>query len=178
MDKGPFIDAVLSNPVNRSILSRLPELGLSDIWLASGSVFQTVWNRLMGRAPQWGVKDYDVCYFDAESSWKAEDATIRRAAAIFSDIAADIELRNQARVHLWYPEKFGMAYPQFERATDRIDRFLARVAQIGIRSVNYDYELCAPNGLNEISEMVVRPSLCSNFRADIYEAKAASWKSR
>jgi hypothetical protein len=178
MDKTRFIDAVLSNPVNRAILSRLPELGWPDAWLVSGAVFQTVWNVLTGRPPQWGVKDYDIFYFDPDTSWEAEDAEIRRAVAAFADTRAAIEPRNQARVHLWYPEKFGAPYPQLDRATDGIDHFLARVAQIGIRSVNSDYEIYAPHGLNELTETVVRPNLCINFRADIYEAKAASWKAR
>jgi hypothetical protein len=178
MDEARFIDAVLSNPVNRAILSRLPELGLPDAWLVSGAVFQTVWNVLTGRPPQWGVKDYDVFYFDPDTSWEAEDAVIRRAVAAFADTGAATEPRNQARVHLWYTQKFGAPYPPLQRATDGIDRFLARVAQIGIRLVNSDYEIYAPHGLNELTELVVRPNLCTNFRAEIYEAKAASWKAR
>ena len=178
MDEARFIDAVLSNPVNRAILSRLPELGLPDAWLVSGSVFQTAWNALTGRAPQWGIKDYDIFYFDADTSWEAEDAVIRRVAAAFSSTGATIEPRNQARVHLWYPEKFGAPYPQLERATDGIDRFLARAAQVGIRPVNSGYELYAPHRLDETTAMTVRPHHCANFRADLYEAKVASWKAR
>jgi uncharacterized protein len=175
MDEARFIDAVLSNPVNRAILSRLPDLGLPDAWLVSGSVIQTVWNVLTGRAPQWGIKDYDIFYFDADTSWEAEDAVIRRVAAAFSGTGATVEPRNQARVHLWYPEKFGTPYPQLQRATDGIDRFLARAAQVG---VNSHYELYAPHGLDEITAMTVRPHLCANFQADNYDAKAASWKAR
>jgi hypothetical protein len=178
MDEARFIDAALSNPVNRAILSRLPELGLPDAWLVSGAVFQTVWNVLTGRPPQWGVKDYDIFYFDTDTSWEAEDEAIRRAAAAFADTGAPIELRNQARVHLWYPEKFGAPYPQLQRATDGIDRFLARAAQVGIRRVNTSHELYAPHGLGETTAMIVRPNLCGNFRGLTYEAKAGSWKAR
>jgi hypothetical protein len=178
MDEARFIDAVLSNPVNRAILSRLPELGLSDAWLVSGAVFQTVWNVLKDRPPQWGVKDYDIFYFDPDTSWEAEDAIIRRVTAAFADTGASVETRNQARVHLWYPEKFVAPYPQLQRTTDGIDRFLARAAQIGIRRANTSYEVYAPHGLDETTSMIVRPNLCGNFRALTYEAKAASWKAR
>lgn len=178
MDEARFIDAVLSNPVNRTILSRLPELRLPDAWLVSGSVFQTVWNVLTGRPPQSGIKDYDVFYFDPDMSWEAEDAAIRHIGAAFADIDATIEARNQARVHLWYPEKFGAPYPQLQRATDGIDCFLARAAQVGIRRVDTSYELYAPHGLDETTAMIVRPNHCGNFRGLTYEAKAASWKAR
>src|SRR5262245_43315633 len=178
MDEARFIDAVLSNPMNRAILSRLPELGLPDAWLVSGAVFQTVWNVLTARPPQSGIKDYDIFYFDPDTSWEAEDIVIRRVAAAFADIDARIEPRNQARVHLWYPEKFGAPYPQLQRATDGIDRFLVRAAQVGITRTNESSALYAPHGLDEATAMIVRPNLCGNFQAENYESKAASWKAR
>jgi hypothetical protein len=51
MDEDRLIETVLRNRANRIILKRLPALGLADAWLVSGSVFQTVWNVLTGRAP-------------------------------------------------------------------------------------------------------------------------------
>ena len=38
---------------------------------------QTVWNVLTGRAIDHGIADYDVFYFDPDTSWEAEDAVIR-----------------------------------------------------------------------------------------------------
>jgi uncharacterized protein len=176
MNEARFIDAVLSNPVNRAILSQLPELELPDAWLVSGAVFQTVWNVLTGRAPQSGIKDYDIFYFDSDASWEAENAVVHRLTTALAAIGATIEPRNQARVHLWYPEKFGVPYPPLQRATDGIDRFLARASQVGIRRAGSHDELYAPHGLGEATSMIVRPHLCANFRADLYEANAARWK--
>ena len=178
MDEARFIEVVLRNPVNRIILERLPMLGLDDAWLVSGALFQTVWNCLTGRSPEYGIKDYDIFYFDPDTSWAAEDAVIRRAAACLSDVDARIELRNQGRVHLWYPEKFGTPYPPLRRATDGIDRFLAASAQIGIRPAGEGFQLYAPHGFDDVTTLTVRPHDCPNFRADLYNAKAASWKSR
>ena len=178
MDEARFIEAVLRNPVNRIILERLPILELNDLWLVSGSLFQTVWNGLTGRSPDYGIKDYDVFYFDPDTSWAAEDVIIRRAAACLSDVGAHIELRNQGRVHLWYPEKFGTPYPPVQRATDSIDRFLAVASQVGIRLVKNRFEVYAPRGFNDIVTLTIRPNLRPDFRADLYEAKAASWKAR
>jgi len=39
---------------------------------------------------------------------------------------SEIEIRNQARVHLWYPRRFGAPYPQLASAEDGIGRFLAQ----------------------------------------------------
>ena len=76
MTEAEFIATVLRNPVNAAILSRLPQLEAPDAWIASGALFQTVWNVLTHRAPDYGIKDYDVFYFDPATSWDAENDVI------------------------------------------------------------------------------------------------------
>jgi hypothetical protein len=176
MDEAGFIESVLSNATNREILARLPTLGLSDAWLVSGCLFQTAWNRLTERPIDYGIKDYDIFYFDADTSYEAEDKAIARANAMFADLDRRIEVRNQARVHLWYGEKFGMPYPPLGRATDGIDRFLMHHAQVGIRRRARSYDVYAPRGFSDIEQMIVRPNLILNFHADRYHEKAARWK--
>ncbi len=105
MDKDEFARLALSNPVNPTILSRLPDLKAPDGWAGVRSaVYQTVWNVRTGRAPAYGIKDYDIMYFDPDPSWEAEDAVIRRGNALFADLGVAIEVRNQGRVHIWYEE--------------------------------------------------------------------------
>ncbi len=103
-----FVEFVLSNEHNRTVLARAPELGAPDWWLTAGAVFQTVWNSLDDRAPDEGIRDYDLFYFDdRDLSWEAEDAVIKRAGDLFADLDVVVEMRNEARVHLWYEEHFG-----------------------------------------------------------------------
>ena len=64
MDTPDFIERVLRNPINREILRLMLETGLPDAWLTSGALFQTVWNTLTKRDPSYGIKDYDIFYFD------------------------------------------------------------------------------------------------------------------
>ena len=173
MDEARFRELALSNEVNRAILAGLPGLGLADSWLVSGSLFQTVWNALTGRTPGYGIKDYDVFYFDPDTSWEAEDRAIRRGREAFADLGAEVEIRNQARVHLWYGEKFGRPYPPLTCATDGIDRFLAPACMVGISA---DGEIYAPRGFGDIEEMAIRPNRVANFDADELARKAARWQ--
>lgn len=176
MNEARFIElAALGNPVNRSILERLPALALPDVWLVSGSLFQTVWNALTGRPPAYGIKDYDIFYFDTDTSWEAEDAAIRLCADIFTDLDAKIELRNQARVHLWYEEKFGMGYPPLRNSCEGIDRFLAPACMVAIAA---DTSVYAPHGFDDIESMTIRPNRVPNFSAERYAEKAARWKEK
>jgi len=177
MDRDEFLSAALKNPVNDIVTRELVELALPDAWLVSGCLVQTVWNVLTSRAVNYGINDYDVFYFDPDTSWEAEDTVIRKLAAQFENLGAAVETRNQARVHLWYHEKHGRPYPQLARSTDGIDRFLTANTMVGIRRTAGGYEVYAPNGFDDIARMIVRPNPGPNFSAANYAEKAARWKS-
>ena len=178
MDTASFIHIALSNQTNRSILDRLSETGLVEAWLVSGSLFQTVWNWKTGRPADYGIRDYDVFFFDgSDLSWEAEDRAIKRAEMCLADLRAPIEIRNQARVHLWYEDKFGLPYPQLHKTTDGIDRFLSPACMFGLRqTADGAIDVYAPFGFRDLENLLVRPSEITPFDSASYLAKAARWK--
>jgi hypothetical protein len=97
------LQATLSrNTALLQILERTATLDLPRWYLTAGCLFQTVWNVVTDRPPTHGIKDYDVfCFDDTDLSWEAEDAAIQAGRAAFADLPADVEIRNEARVHLW-----------------------------------------------------------------------------
>jgi uncharacterized protein len=176
MDTSAFLAAALRNPVNQAIADELLRLALPDAWIVSGCLVQTVWNVRTARAVDYGINDYDIFYFDPDTSWQAEDAVIRQLQGRLANHAVKIEVRNQARVHLWYPQKHGLPYPALHRATQGIDRFLTRNTKVGIRRTPKDHEVYAPDGFDDIADMIVRPNPGPNFSAAAYEAKTRRWK--
>ena len=176
MTEAEFLDDVRENPVNAELLLRLRSLGLRECHLTAGCLFQTVWNRLCGRDTPWGVKDYDVFYFDdADTSWEAEDQVIRLVSEATADLSVNVEVKNQARVHLWYPDRFGGTYPQLRSARDGIDRYLVSCTCVGIEVRSG--QVYAPNGLKELAEGVLRMNPV-NARPDLFRQKAESYKAR
>ena len=176
MTRDQFLTAALRNPVNPAITNELYRLALPDAWLVSGCLVQTVWNVLTGRPIDHGISDYDIFYFDPDTSWEAEDAVIRELRARLGHLGVAIEARNQARVHLWYPDKHGLPYPALSRSTDGIDRFLTENTQIGIRRTTRGYDVYAPNGFDDVAGMIVRPNRTPNFSPANYATKAERWK--
>jgi len=176
MNQSEFLAATLRNPVSEIIAEKLFELALPDAWLVSGCLVQTVWNGLTNRAADYGINDYDVFYFDPDTSWAAEDAVIRKLHDAFAHLNVKVEARNQARVHLWYAEKHGLPYPQLACSTEGIDRFLTKNTRIGIRRTRDGYEVYAPDGFDDAAGLIVRPNPGPNFSAANYAAKAARWK--
>ena len=176
IDDQALLDIVLANPICEQILDRAVELGVDDWYLTAGGVFQTVWNHLDGRDLAAGIKDYDVFYFDdSDLSYEAEDKVIKRAARIFEGIDAEVEVRNEARVHLWYEDKFGTPAKRFTSCTDAIDHFASTTCCYGItRRQGGELEVYAPHGYVDLFGMVLRPNPVLAPR-DVYEAKARRW---
>lgn len=162
------------------ILRRTEALGLSDPWLVSGCLFQTAWNVLAGKAPGRAIKDYDVFYFDADDcSSESEEEANRRAAALFRDLGCEVDVRNQARVHMWYAEEFGVeGYPRLTRSTDGIDNFLAVCCMVGVRPTPAGrVDLYAPFGVDDVLDRVMRPNpWYPNAPRDCYWKKAERWR--
>jgi len=168
----------LLNRVNAEIVQRAPELGIRDWWLTSGCLFQTVWNLRSGYAAERGIKDYDLFYFSEDTSWEAEDEVIRAAAKLFAGLGAVVQVRNQARVHLWYPEKFGVAYPPLTTAGEGLLRFPNISSAIGMKRTGEDFfDVYAPYGLGDTWDMVARPNRALPL-AKVFSEKTERWQTQ
>lgn len=161
MSRAAELDAILrgSAPLMR-VLSTLRDLGLPDWRVFSGAVYQTVWNARTGRAPDYGLKDFDVGYFDPDTSWDAEDVYIRRVAEAFEPPLREmVEVRNQARVHLWFEGRFGEPYAPLASTDEALERFVCPAFSIGVRlDADDTISVAAPFGLDDVFEMVLRPN--------------------
>lgn len=159
------------------VLERSAALGLPQWYLTAGCLFQTVWNVVTGKPAGAGIKDYDLFYFDRDDlSWEAEDRVIRRGREMFGGLPAEVEIRNEARVHLWYEEKFGAPCPPYGSTEAAIDSFAATTCCLGVRlEEGGRWRVYAPHGLSDVFNLVIRPNPVLAPRS-VYEEKAARWR--
>ncbi|EDP64208.1 hypothetical protein BAL199_08303 [alpha proteobacterium BAL199] len=174
-----LIADALANPINVAILERLPRLRLDQPWLVAGCVYGPAWNRLSGRPPAENIKDYDIFYWDEDTSWQAEDRVIKAAMDLFADLGVVVELKNQKRVPLWYPEKFGTAYPPIGDAAQSIGLFQITCTCVGLApGGDGRVRVHAPHGLDDLYAGILRPNpLCPSSPARRRE-KAESYRAR
>ena len=142
--------------------------------VVAGCIYQTVWNSLTGRPTRTGINDYDVIYFDpADLSEETEAATEARIRADLPDFPARVEVCNQARVHSWFEEYFGVAYPPLSSADEALTRYASATHAVGVRLTRDDrLDVFAPFGLDDIFGMIVRPNYALPNKAT-HERKAA-----
>ncbi len=156
-----LIEIVRADPGLMHVLRTVRALDLPDWRLVSGAVYQAVWNARTGREPDYGVKDYDLAYFDdADLSYEAEDVVIKQVAAAFDEpFRSQVEVRNQARVHMWFQNRFGEPYEPLGSTDEALGRFVAPTFAVGVRLEADDtITVAAPFGLEDVFAMVVRPN--------------------
>ena len=156
-------DIIRDVPTTMRVLRTIRDLDLPDPMVFSGAIYQPVWNHLTGRAPDYGIKDYDVAYHDdSDTSYEAEDVVIRRVAAAFEEpLRSLVEVRNQARVHLWFERKFGAdePYPPLLSSADALERFVATAFCVGVRlEADDSLSVWAPFGLEDLFALRLRPN--------------------
>ena len=84
---------------------------------------------------------------------------IARAAAVFAGLPLPVEVRNQARVHLWYPQKFGRPCPRYMSSSHSLGFFASRTHAVGVRyGADGQLELVAPFGLDDIFSFRITPN--------------------
>jgi hypothetical protein len=174
---GVFREVLSHNTVLTEVLARTPTLNLPGWYLTAGCVFQTVWNVVTDRPATDGILDYDLFYFDtADLSWEAEDRIIQAGHATFADLPAKVEIRNEARVHLWYEQKFGVPCRPYTSTEAAIDSFAATTCCLGLRAEpDGRWRTYAPHGLSDVFNLVVRPNPVQAPR-HVYETKTNRWR--
>ncbi len=168
---------IRADPVLMDVLFGLRDAAVPDSLLVAGALYNAVWNSLSGRPPLYGVNDLDVFYFDASDlSYEAEDRVIRQLGARFAHLPVPVQVRNQARVHLWFEEKFGAPFTPLSSSAQMLERYAAKTHAVAARLEPDDsLTILAPFGLDDIFSFRVVPNHALANRPG-YETKAVRAK--
>ena len=167
----------MDSPILRAVLRRWDEIALPDCWLVAGALAQSVWNASFGLPASHGISDIDLVYFDGEDLTEESEAQqARRLAALFRDLPVRLDVKNEARVHLWYAGKFERSIAAYSSTFDAMTTFPTTATAVGVRPIGVDLQVAAPYGLTDLMRCVVRPNK-KQITRDIYEAKIRRWRS-
>ena len=171
---------IADEPVLMDVLAGLRDLDIPQGMLVAGALYNLAWNRLTGRPPLTGINDLDVFYFDASDiGWDAEDVVIKRLAARFADLPLPVQVRNQARVHLWFPQKFGATdFAPLHSAEEMLGRYASKTHAVGARLMaDGRIDILAPFGLEPIFGFRIVPNRAIASNRTTHATKAARARS-
>lgn len=171
-------DALDQNAIVQALLDTVASMALPGWYVGASCVSQTVWNLRHGLPPAEGIKDYDVAYFDAS------DLSEGSARGIGSEVAArmaafgvEVDVHNEARVHLWYGKRFGREIEPYRSTEEAIATWPTTASAVGVRRTAEGSPVFAPFGLSDLLGMVARPNKEIVSR-DVYEEKVNRWSKR
>ncbi len=163
------------------ILDYVYKLELPNYYIAAGSIFQTIWNYYDKKPLNYGIRDIDIIYYNKNDI--SVDADIQYYNLIKDYCTRkgynyEIDVSNEARMHLWQKEKLNMDVSQYINSEDAINNWIATVHAIGITKENNNIRIYAPYGLSDIYSRTIRPLKHKYTTKDIYNKKAKSWSER
>ncbi|MFC6552823.1 nucleotidyltransferase family protein [Cohnella cellulosilytica] len=166
---------IARNKVVHDVILRAQDFKIDNYYIGAGCIAQTVWNYLCEFPLDYGIKDIDFAYFnDSDVSEEAEDKNIELINNHFCNLPIKLDIKNQARVHLWYKDHFGYEIKPYPSLEDAINTWPTTSTAIGIRKQDDQWHVYAPYGLNDLFGMIVRANKIQ-ITQQIYEKKIESW---
>ncbi len=175
------ISILKQNKELMSMLNYIEKLKLPNFYIAAGSIFQTIWNYYDNKPLNYRIKDIDIIYFNKNDLSVETDLNYYKKIKEYSDknhYNYEIDVSNEARMHLWKKERFNIEVEPYISSEDAIDKWIATVHSIGITKINDLIKIYAPYGLSDIFSKTIRPIKHKYNSKEIYDKKAESWKKR
>ena len=159
------------------LLERCRNVLVADWAVGGGALAQTVWNHLHGLPERHGIRDIDIVYYDADDlSAEAESQAIAHVTELFCDLGVALDVKNQARVHLWYERHFGRLIPPYRSLAEAIVTWPTTATAVALAPrPDGEIGVIAPFGLWDLLGGIVRPNR-RQITEDIYQAKIARWR--
>ncbi|MFD2444764.1 nucleotidyltransferase family protein [Bacillus sp. CGMCC 1.16607] len=175
-----LIEIVRENEMIVKVLDILQELkDAPNCYLGAGAITNTIWNYLSNYPLTYGISDIDIVYFNSGHLEPEYEETIRiELISKLGNFPYKLDVKNQARVHLWYEKKFGFPIKPYTSVEDAINSWPTTATALGMRKEENDiYKIYSPYSLDDLFSMIVRPNKRMITR-EIFEVKAAKWKSK
>lgn len=176
MEANKLIEAVRRNSLVAEVLEACSVLEIPNHFVSAGCIAQTVWNLAHHRDPTADIKDIDLVYFDPDLSEDREAEIRDQVRRRLTHIPLAFDVKNEARIHLWYQRAFGYEIPPYTSVEDAIASFPSTATAVGVRKDGKDYTTCVPFGLDDLFNLIVRPNKRQVTR-EIYERKVERWHS-
>jgi hypothetical protein len=162
------VSLLQSDPFRWHLLELVRRLHLPDCWIGAGFIRNAVWDHLHRRAPTPPKGDVDVIWYDPNRTDRAEDRKFEKLLRS-AEPSVNWSVKNQARMHI----RNGDA--PYSSALDAMCHWPETATVVAARRRGSDdCEIAAPLGLDDLMNMILRPTagFCGD-KLPIYEERVA-----
>lgn len=129
---------------------------IPDAYIGAGVIRNYIWNCFHNFDTDFSVMDIDIVYYDLYEDYKTKEAQyLQSLLNKYPNYKWDIT--NQAKVHLWYKDYFGVPLQQLSSLENAIGIWpeIATCVAVSLDHKN-NLSILAPHGLSDLFNMVVR----------------------
>ena len=148
-----------------------------DYYVGAGAINQTVFNYFHKYPINQNNSDYDIVYYDKDTSYEKEDKIIKELENILKDLNVKTDIKNECRVPIWMKENYNREIKPYKSVEDAISRWGTTITCIGVRLEENKLKICSPYGLEDLFSLIIRPVKKDFIRED-YEKKSKKWKEK
>lgn len=146
---------IYSSTVLMRALRAARDLDAPDWLIGAGLLRDRVWDRLHGFTRPTG-RDVDLGFFDPSRLLAGHERELQRA---ITRRAPDMswEVTNQAALHLWYPQVFGIHLEALTCSADAVAMWPETATAVAVRLLHDgSLQVVAPYGLDDLFNLVCR----------------------
>ena len=160
-----ILSLIRSDAWMMNILRIAEELNLPDWAIGAGFVRNKVWDHLHGIQRD-GVptNDIDLVYFDSAHVDQLADEAL--SIRLSQETGATWEVVNEAYAHSWND------LPPYHSTEDAISQWTETATCVGIRLDSGNLELIAPHGIDDLVQLIVRPTPLYALKSEVVKERA------
>jgi len=132
------------------------EVNAPDWLIGAGALRNAVWDRVHGFDKPTELADIDLVFFDPSDLSPARERGVE--AALRAELpGVPWDAKNQAAVHLWFPDRFGYEVEPLGSTAEAVATWPETATCVAARLTHDDrLELVAPYGLDDLLGLVNR----------------------
>lgn len=164
MTKKDVVSLIKNDEWMMGILREVEKLNLPDWWIGAGFVRSKVWDHLHGYKKRTPLPDIDVVYFDPKSPKSNEQKYWKILKGKFPDQKWSIT--NTAYRHLRIGRK-----ESYLSSTEALSDWVETATGVGVSINRGMVKLTAPNRIDDLVNMVLRPTKNYEKRRKVFEKR-------
>lgn len=174
-----LIKIVQKNENLMKVFDALDKMEYFEAYIGAGAIVQSVWNELGGRDINYGIGDIDIVFYNDKNIDEDYENIIRKKLENeLGDFPIVLDIKNQARVHLWYQKKFGYEVEAYESVEDAVNSWPTTATSIALKRYKRNkWMIYAPFGIDDVFDMLIKAN-SRQVTKEIYMKKAEKWKNK
>lgn len=167
MDKEDILNLIREDKWMMEVLKTANFLNLPDWMIGAGFVRNKVWDHLHGfEKEEVDTNDIDLIYYDPDNL--EESIENEYDEKLKNKFDADWSTKNQARMHLKYNRD------QYKSSRDALSHWVETATCIAVKLEDGELKLIAPHGIDDLVNLIVRPSPYFFDKLDIFRNRIES----